>query len=529
MAKKKLNPIVYKNIFEDVESELEQKDSDIVNIEYNLPQLIYAFSLQKFKVCEWSRGTGKSTILGWQIKENVVNLPRSTGVMVASTYAQIKTRTFPSTIASLEMHGLYKDVHFFVGKRPPVSWDWPEPYEPPLDYSHCVIFWNGAVMLFVSQDGGAASGRGLNVDWVVGDEAALLDEAQFNTDVLLTNRGNLERIANYPDGSWAFFREKKQHHSVTLVSSTPITQKGMWILKYEELAVLHPDEYCFISANAETNRKNLGDDYFRVAEETMPKFLYDAEIMNIRVLKIQDGFYPLLSEDAHAYVAFDNNYYSKLTSDEVVNSLGDSDCFMDDPLILGVDFGSAINCMVVAQERADELLFIKNIYVKAPDIIDNLVDKFADYYVHHKNKLIYLHYDASGNNRVANSKLTYAEQFEALLHAKGWNVIMMTQFNTNVEHSIKYRLWQLVMKGSDERFPKWRINKSNCKELWISMSQAPAKSGYNDAIKKDKKSERNKGYDQAHATHFSDAGDFIVVGMFLNLMYTEALPQNQFR
>ena len=46
---------------------------------------------------EAGRGTGKSTILGWFVKEAVKQMPRATGVLVGATFVQIKSRTFPST------------------------------------------------------------------------------------------------------------------------------------------------------------------------------------------------------------------------------------------------------------------------------------------------------------------------------------------------------------------------------------------------------------------------------------------------
>jgi len=511
--------------------EPQEKKPTIKSIIYNLAQLIFTICTQKIKILEWGRGTGKSTILARDIYDKVIQLPRSTGVMVAETYAQIKTRTLPSTIAGLEQHGIYKDIHYFVGKRPPASWNWPEPYEPPLDYTHCVIFWNGTVMIFISQDGGAASGRGLNVDWVIGDEAARLDENLFNTDVLLTNRGNQFRQAFYPDGTWKYFKDCPLHHSITLATSTPVTANGRWILKFEEQAILHPEKVAFLRASAEVNRANLGDDYFENAKATMPDFLYNAEVKNIRITKIEDGFYPLLDEAKHCYNSFDHAYYAKLSGNIKPTCLGDADLLQDQPLIAGIDWGGNINCMVVCQNHATELKFLKNLFVKSPKIIDHLIEEeFVSYYSGHRNKTIYLWYDPSGNNKQANSTLTYAEGARQLLQKHGWNVQLMTTWNNQETHTVKHKLWNNLLKEVDTKYPAIRFNKSNCKELWISMTTAPSKSGETESIKKDKKSERSKDIPQEHATHFSDAADFVVVGMFLHKMISNAsMPPTQVR
>lgn len=500
-------------------------------ITYNLAQLAFIIKRVLITILEWGRGTGKSTILARAIIDNVTQLPRSTGVLVAETYAQIKTRTLPSTIQGLEQHGYIKGVHFFVGRRPPEAWNWPEPYQPPLDYKHCIIFWNGTVMLFLSQDGGAASGRGLNVDWVVGDEAARLNKEKFETDVLLTNRGNMYSKAEYPDGTWKYFKDCPLHHSIVLASSTPVTASGMWFIQYDELARLHPDKYVMIRASAEVNRHNLGDEYFANARATMPDFLYKAEVENIRITRVEDGFYPLLNDTAHTYNDFNNEYYFNLANNITPDCQGDHDLDLDSPLIAGVDWGANINCMVVAQRQGDEFRFLKNFFVKPPKIIDHLIDdEFAPYYRKHRNKKIYLWYDATGNNKQANERRTYAQQLKDKLQEHGWTVQLMTERRDNESHLTKYQLWNALLKGDDPRMPKILFNKSNCNELWISMTTAPAKQGQRSAIQKDKSSERNQKMDQEHATHFSDAADVIIVGMFVHLLTQRRheLPSSRF-
>lgn len=485
----------------------------IKEIVYNLAQLMFLLAKQPIKILEWGRGTGKSTILAKAIIDFVTELPRSTGVMVAETYAQIKTRTLPSTISGLEQHGIYKDIHYFVGKRPPASWNWPEPYEPPLDYSQSIIFWNGTVMLFQSQDGGAVSGRGLNVDWVVGDESARLNEEKFYTDTLLTNRGGLFKKAEYPDGTWKYYKDIPIHHGVVLASSTPVTIAGRWFLNFEEQAIMQPNKVAFIRASAEVNRHNLGDDYFELAKSTMPEFLYDAEVRNIRITQVDDGFYPLLRELQHTYVNFNNDYFHSLNLNDKTDCRGDADLIADKPLIAGIDWGANINCMVVCQHIGNELRFIKNIYVKFPRIINDLINDFVGYYQNHPTKVLYLWYDATGNNRQANASLTYAQEVQRLLEQQGWVVNLMTEARRNESHLTKYQLWNKLL-GESSGLPVIRFNKYNCQELWISMTNAPASQGHNEAIRKNKASERNKNLAQEHATHFSDAADVIVVGMF---------------
>jgi hypothetical protein len=504
-------------------------------LQLNDAQALFMYSIffmlsVSIRVIRWGRGTGKSTILALYISECVKQMPRSTGVMVAQSFAQIKTRTLPSTIQGLEQLGYYKDIHYFVGKKPPKSWKWPEPYEPPLDYSNSMYWYNGAVMAFVSQDGGAASGRGMNVDWVVSDESALLDEEQFNTDVLLTNRGGEEKKAFYPDGSYKLFKDCSLHHSITLATSTPVTAKGNWIFKYEEQAKLHPEKVLFLSANAYVNKKNLGQQYFDNAKAIMPDFLFRAEVLNERMKQVETCFYPKLDENIHCYnKAFDNLYYQQLLSDSEPTCAGDSDLNPLQPLTIGIDWGAHINCLVVAQDRGHELWMLKNIFVKHPRIIDDLIDEFCRYYEQHQNKHIFFFYDPSGNNSQANSTMTYADQVSALLIKKGWTIQPMTYWHKQEQHNIKHMLWNNIMNEDNSDYPNVRFNSNNCRELLISMQNAPAVQGNRASIRKDKSSEKRKGFDQAHATHFSDAADVIVVGMFQNKLGDSFIPEAEIR
>ncbi len=60
------------------------------------------------------------------------------------------------------------------------------------------------------------------------------------------------------------------------------------------------------------------------------------------------------------------------------------------------------------------------------------------------------------------------------------------------------------------------------------MNNAPAKQGMHDAIKKDKKSERSKSIEQQHATHFSDAADTIIYGLYSGVLRSKQIHPEVF-
>lgn len=455
---------------------------------------------------EGGRGLGKSTSIAYQMFKIVTDMPRSNNILVGQTYQQILTRTLPSTIAGLERLGLRKDHDYFVGRRANRKLKWDEPHQPPLDYARSIHFWTGAVFNLVSQDR-AGSGRGLNTDSVIGDECNLLDIEKLNIDTLATMRGSDPRL-----------KDRDMFMTTFFVGTTPLDQIGKWMYKKELEAVADPKSLLYLRASSFENFDNLGEEWFKMMKRSMPDFLYNAEILNIRPARIEDGFYPLLSEN-HFYVNYNYDFYDSIGNRigiESVDSRGDADCNPYQPLEISVDWGASINCMVVCQQDGDELKFINEFYVKSPKILDHLfTEKFIPYYQHHQKKEIFFWYDRNGNSKIANSEMTFFEQARKILEDAGWEVYPMSR-GLDPFHQDKFILWNMLLSEEEAHYPVIRFNRANCKCTIVSMQNAPAKDLK--GITKDKSSERKKEFPQEEATHFSDAADIIVYGKFKDLL-----------
>lgn len=142
-------------------SQLLKSQKEIV---LNPMQLAAVLANQRYKIpnitIEAARGSGKSTVLGWFVKEAARQMPRSTGVIVGETFVQIKSRTLPSTKEGLEMFGLYEGIDYVVG-RSGVSLGFQLPFQAPDSWSNVIHFRNGTIAVMVSLDN-PNSGRGLN-------------------------------------------------------------------------------------------------------------------------------------------------------------------------------------------------------------------------------------------------------------------------------------------------------------------------------------------------------------------------------
>lgn len=469
-------------------------------------------------ILEWARGTGKSTILGWFLKEAVKQMPRATGILVGETYTQILTRTLPSTKEGLEMFGLYEDVDYVVGKCGK-SLGFEMPFQAPSkSWDNVIHFSNGFIMIMVSNDMPNA-GRGINSSFVMGDEATLLDQERLYNNVQTTNRSTCGGL--YADRSLC--------NAEIYASSVAMTKKGQWFTDLEKVAQNRPWEVLFIKANAFQNKHNLSEDWFEKMRTKAPSQMhYEAEILNIRPKKVTNGFYPQLTPKIHYYkYAYDFAHVAALgvkAKKKDFTCKQDSDLMLSKPLTVTIDWGNIIT-MNVSQDQGEEYKFLKTFFVESPQIIDDLInEEFAPYYDDKKqyNNTIEFYFDRNGNNKTPNSRLTFAEQATKCFQDKGWKVVIKVRKGTeNPPHNDKFIVINYLLKnGGANGLPLIQINENNCNDLIISLENAPAKTGSRpNTIEKDKKSEKSKTISQQHATHFSDTFDIPLYWKFFKRVH----------
>lgn len=502
---------------------MRQADASISPLTYNSAQIVTSLAIQQYKTVSnlWGRGTGKTTSIGDTIRQMMRSMPRASGAFVSPTYNFFLTRIIPSLVQGLEMQGLYQNLHYFIGRKPPKAWSWPMPYQPPSSFERYVIFFNGFGFHLVSQDV-AGDGRGLNLDFILTDESALLDKVKLEETVEPALRGTF-RQAFEKSPFWC----SQVHHS-----SMPMTQRGQWLFGLEESQMMYPDTIKVIKANALINKANLAPGYLQERKKTTLPWVFKSEYLNIRPNQVENGFYSMLDERKHGYGG-NYNYNVINTIGQRTDSRGDADCDTNAPLILGVDWGSVINSLVVCQSTSEEFRALKSMYVLGEDkkMQDDLADDFCAYYAAHTNKVCYLHYDRTGNVGTGNTRMTRAQQFAQRLQSKGWRVQPMTQGNANPMHEAKRMLWEVMLKEDDLRVPKFRVNLFNARDLFISMQNAQAKrNAGTGTVSKDKSGERSTAKNRQHATDLSDAMDTVVFGMFSSRLRRGKtnLPESKF-
>lgn len=295
----------------------------------------------------------------------------------------------------------------------------------------------------------------------------------------------------------------------------PFRGNGDWLLDYYHKAKANPKMYSFIGwePNAKVqlgstwmNHHVLGKKAIMQMEAEMEANAILVMIRNQQVNSWGNLFYPKLAT---------LHWYTALATEVLISQplgasfkrdasydVGRDDYNPDMPLHLSHDWG-VFNCITIDQEYPKELRFVNTMHVKNPMTIDDLADQFIEYYRMHKAKIAYQWGDKTGNNRQANAKLNYFEQFAERLRDKGWRVIQRK--TGDVDQSERHRFISKLHSEEDTRLPRLRYN-ARCTDFRIAMESAPMKDQ-----NKDKSSEHpDSGIKPEHATHYTDAHDYRV-------------------
>jgi hypothetical protein len=476
---------------------------------YNNLQLAVKFSSVPHKMIISGRGTGKTTIHAEDFIEDICDMPRGKFAFGGLTYFHVRTKSMPVIIDQWERRKIYRDIHYTIGHKAPKKWRWDEPYQPPLDYSNCIHFWNGCVIEFISFDRPEMARSG-SYDTMKFDEAQRLKKSAIDADILPANRGNRDR-----------FGHKRRHHGTLFTGTMPLVQDGDWVFEYEELMKQDPRMYLYLEASARINQHILGDEYFRQLKRTLPDIIYRTEIENERVNFNVSSFYPMLSDKHLYYKSYDYSFIDSISLDKTAHQSPDSrsdiDCDKNKPLYISMDFGSRINCMVVCQDHGMEFRILKNFYVEN-NIFQTIVNEFVDYYQYHKDKSVFLYGGSDGmrrNNAGVNEN--YFDVVIDMLTKAGWRVYNQAQLS-EINHMDKHLFYNIALKEEGTAIPALRINQNNANETYISMRNAPILST---EIKKDKRSEKSDSLAQWKSTHLSDAVDNVYYWLYNHLAGTQ--------
>lgn len=515
----------------------------------NRAQQIALALAAKIEIDLCSRRFGKSFgIVSRRIKRNVQFMPGSTGAFVASSFKQARTRTLPAALSGLYEAGFRENVHYVIGKRPPVKLGYAKPLVPVQNFDDVVTFYNGAQMIIISQDVPMSS-NSLTLDWVIGDEAKGLDYDKLKDETLPANGGTMRHFSDVP---W--------HHGILFVSDMPTLKSANWLLNYREKAtpevndtimgllaerwkILNDPEmeaakritrlgnldYLINNLRREAVSYNewsifenidvVGLQYVKDMKRDLPPLVFQTSILSKRVERLRDGFYPNFRESIHCYVS---NNDTPLRDIGYTAPLGDYGCLLDgdldlkSPISIAFDYNANINWLVAGQRNGSTLRVLKSFYVKYQRKLRELVDDFCNYYRAQICKEVVFYYDttALGSNYAVSD-----DDFKAVIIAQfnkhGWHVEQKF-IGKPLPHNQKYMMIDDGFKGSKGLMPMF--NKENNEALITAITLAEVEIGYGGfrKCKGGEKLQESEDDPLEYRTDGTDAFDTLYIG---NVLY----------
>lgn len=492
------------------------------------------------------RRWGKSYLVAKRIRDNVLEMPRSTGVFIASSFRQAHSRTLPSALMALEQMGLRRDIHYVIGKRPDKRLGFAEPYFLPTDLHDVVWFCNGTIMIIVSQEVPMGS-NSLTINWLIGDEAKGLSYEKLSNELFPAMGGtsvHFNDVVKYPH-LWGF-------HFFT---DMPVNKEGLWLInRYEkfkddelynliirdairldeleaqpvntynkreisilrrQLSYLRNKCLYFTIRPSIDNIDIIGAEYFHRMERELTPEVFKAEILCQRITDTKGKFYANFSQSNHTYTATDN---SKLNDyrQQAYDCRLDTDLQTDKPIAVSFDYNAQITWLVAAQVQGHIHKTLKSFFTKYDRRLREVIQDFCEYYRFHKQKTVIYYFDSTAlsvNYVEAGHDARYVVHEEFAKY--GWTV-EDKYLSTPMAHDKKHLLINDAFNGNGKLFPMF--NADNNVDLLQAIPLAGTKIG-SKGFQKDKSGEKVQETDEnlpyELRTDGTDAWDTNFIGCVL--------------
>jgi len=500
---------------------------------FNKGQLYVHEISSNSKTIVGSRRSGKSDgIVGPDLLYDVQHMPRSVGWIYGATYKQLLSRTLPATLAFAKRYGYRENYHYFVGRKAPDFMNFKLPYIQPVGrdgWRNCIHWYNGTITHLLSQDVQFSS-NSITADWGKADEGRSIKKEKMFEEAIPTL-----------SGTNPVFEKCHKWRGITIVSDMPTSKQGQWVVdmekrmdaelisaieatiaeiniireKYqhmpelparavalintqkEQLFFLRKNAFLYKEFDVIENIELLGVDYIKEQKRNLPPVIFQTSIMNKRIRKLTDGFYPNLDPDIHYYDAFNNSYIDNLRTDKGTldlkkisedNCLSDGDIDPDVPLAIALDYNANINWIVTGQRVEPEMRGLSSRFVKFNRKLRALCKDWCEYYKYIVNKEVIYYYNETALERgyADEESESFADIVYHVLTNHGWDVQMVFLGKT-WSHKLKHQYIDDALTGKKYLFPKF--NRQNNENLLPAMEMTGTRYGKY-GFEKDKSGEK---------------------------------------
>lgn len=509
--------------------------------------------LANTEVAELTRGSGKSKkIMANRIMHVGYRMPRCVMGLVTPSYTKFWGELINGFQDTWDTTGYIEGTHYVVGKQGPKNWDLP--YNRMRDWRNTIHLSCGSVVTVISQDRDSM-GVGMSLDYLFGDEARWLDGDSFMNKTRQALRGNLHRFG--PDSP----NPRSEHLGMLLLTDKGMSKKSRWYQRFKEdhdqklinlileveyerqqreLALLTKDlarstreqytkEIAAYEAHLNILRANatyyhtstaldiidvIGWDNFMSMYRNMDIKDFARSMMNEDVDFVEGGWYAGLDEDVHFYKPRVTSFTTARGLDR--DHISSKDCRHDGeiheslPLDIALDYGGNINTMAIGQYQGDMLRIDNGMHVLNPEILEDLLTAFINYYKNHKCKVVNYFWDHTAKHPTAASRFNYYEIVCNILRAAGWEVRDIYIGHTP-DPKERYEMTASLLR---QRPTPVQWNPKNCRDMITSMQLTRIKDGYG-GFRKNKSAEgRVPIEEEIHNPHYGDAVDTLLWGRF---------------
>lgn len=479
-------------------------------------QLQYQMVDAKDSVNICSRRWGKSYIVAYRIHGNVLEMPGSLGVFVAASFRQAHSRTLPAALMALEdMYGWKRDVHYVIGHRPPKWMGFKEPLFCPSDLKDAIWFYNGTLMVIVSQEV-TLSANSMTIHWLVADEAKGLNHDKLSDEILPALGGSNRYFsdpAKYPhlwgvhffsdmptskEGFWLINRYE-QYRNEELYKNLVMQQQHIWELERQpscdlrnladlkrKLNLLRSKTVYYQERSIFDNHAVVGTGYVDQCARNLPRLVFRTSILCLRIDKVEGMFYESFDKNIHTYRATDDSRLNDYREQQY-DCLLDTDIERNKPIAISFDYGALINWLVAAQVQGGTHKTLKSFFTKNKQRLREVIQLFCAYYEPHPNKTVIYYYDSTA---LATGYVEVGHAAYNIVHDEfrkhGWYV-KDKYLGNPMNHDRKHRIINEAFSGKEALLPM--LNADNNEELTQALQLAEVRIGEK-GVRKDKSGEK---------------------------------------
>ena len=513
---------------------MQENDEDNRVVKFHNSQALIQIINANTTYCLWQRAGGKTGGgIGPRFLHLSETMPGSQVLLFSDTYDRLQDRIVPNICDFLENKmGLIEGIDFVKYKRPPDTWE--RPIIPLDKFEHVISFASGMALCLVSLriEGSA---NAYNAQAAIGDEVKFCDESRINTEVLPALRGSQNLFGHLPEylSVWMFTDKYgpkikwllKKREKVSTEAIDVIYTLQMEIFRLSDTAAAYDAKGDSTSAwevrrtskalkeKADRIRKNIiyvsdmkpyenlaavGEFYFKMQKRVCKNDLeYDVAILNKDPDKVESCFYPSFTQK-NKYRVKKNEDYDKNASFYIAFDYN----FRISPLPI-VQYG------ILPHNEYPTVNFIDALFTLHPLGLEDCIDLFCTKYRDHENKEVNFLYDHTAIGR-SPLKTTFKNEVVRHFELKDWNVVCHFMGDAP-DHDIKHKLMKRLLQETGTN--AIQVNEVSCDQLIKSIEMSPARiSG--DKTKKDKSTETNEDWPAEDSTHFSDAFDMLLWGLF---------------